>query len=234
MPLGMVCLILLLASWHWEVGVRGGVPVTNSLATESGPATSLVYGVEIPFAGFRSTERRYTVGPTVGLGLWRGFQLQVDALYNRLGYESALAIINTPSSGAWAMETWVRAAQWRFPAQVRYRWGRLTVGGGMVLSRIVAESERYRSTRRGLFDRQAFVGEGVSERVEQMQRRNGLGVVASVGAAWRRGPLRICPELRYTRITRRTIDGAGPGGFIHNNANQFEILVAITAGRGGR
>lgn len=232
--MGMVCLILLLASWQWEVGVRGGLPVTHSLATESGPATSLVYGVQIPFTGFQSAERRYTVGPTVGLGLWRGFELQVDALYNRLGYESALAIINTPSSGAWAMETWVRAGQWRFPAQVRYRWHHLIVGGGIALSRIVDETERYRSTRRGLFDRQAYVGEGVSESVGQLQRRNGLGVVASAGTSWRKGWLRVSPELRYTRITRRTIAGTGPGGFIRNNANQFEILVAITAGRGGR
>ncbi len=91
-------------------GFLGGVPfndLTNgkfpSVAV-IGPAVSQTFAV--PFPVFLSTSyngSRYTLGPTVQLGLPHGFRLEGDALYRRLGIPSQTT------------------AQWRFPLLVQYR-----------------------------------------------------------------------------------------------------------------
>ncbi|MCC6586907.1 MAG: hypothetical protein IT168_09470 [Bryobacterales bacterium] len=228
----MVCLIALwLAAIDFGVGVRGGAPATSALEGESqeGPY-QMVYGVTLPFSGYQAVDHPYTVGPTATVGLPRHFSLQFDALYKRYGFNSALPLINTPSSGVWAEEQWARVSQWTYSAQARYKWGFLVIGAGVALPQIASENSRYRYTRRGLFDRESHIGTGTSDSIAEVSRRNGFGVIASVGAEWRVGRLRFNPEIRYTRVTRRMFEGSLPGGPVYSRENQVDILVGVLGG----
>lgn len=228
--MGVVCLIgILLAAIDFEVGARGGVPVSSALMGQYSGPVQMVYGVTLPFSGYRPVNRRYALGPSVTAGLTRRFSLQWDALYRRYGFDSALPVINTPSSGAWAREEWVRVSQWNHSGQLRYRWGRLLAGAGATLHRVGVPEVRYRSTRRGLFDREPFVGVGTSSIAQELRYRNGYGVVASGGLVWKVGWLRIHPELRYTRMTRLPFRGEGPGGSIQTRVHQWEVLIGVLA-----
>jgi hypothetical protein len=83
-----------------SVGFRGGVPFTDSFKT-----------VNTAVAGdlFKNRPSHWIIGPTLEVRLPAGFGVTVDALYNRLGYESA-GQVNT-------------GGKWEFPAMVRYRIG---------------------------------------------------------------------------------------------------------------
>jgi hypothetical protein len=82
------------------VGFRGGVPFTDSFHTiENATSGNL----------FKDKPSRWILGPTFEVRLPAGFGVTLDALYNRLGFESGG---QTQTGG-----------QWEFPAMLRYRIG---------------------------------------------------------------------------------------------------------------
>ena len=83
-----------------SVGFRGGVPFTDSFKT-----------VNTAVAGdlFKNRPSHWVFGPTFEVRLPAGFGITLDALYNRLGYQSG-SQVNT-------------GGRWEFPAMVRYRIG---------------------------------------------------------------------------------------------------------------
>ena len=85
-----------------SVGFRGGVPFTDSFKT----VNSAVSGDLL-----RNRPSHWTLGPTFEVRLPAGFGVTLDALYNRLGFESANG--QQAESGG----------QWQFPAMLRYRIG---------------------------------------------------------------------------------------------------------------
>ena len=112
---------------------------------------------------------RYTVGPTVELGLPHRFGFEADLLYKRLEYTYASA----PA---------VAISRWELPLLVRYRFADrrwqpfVSLGGSL--------------------NRVAHI-EGVN--IAELRHRETQGIVAGGGIEWRSGPWRLAPEMRITR-----------------------------------
>lgn len=84
-------------SFSW--GIKGGVAPTG--------AVEGTYGV-------RSEAKRYTVDPTVEIGLPHWFALEVDALYRRTGYSTANSFLTITNIRQ------VRANSWESPRVAKY------------------------------------------------------------------------------------------------------------------
>ncbi len=82
-----------------EVGVKGGVPLTDFLTTARNQNFAYI-----------SQTKRYVVGPSLQLNLPAGFAVEFDALYRRMSYEALTA---SPSP--------VTAGAWEFPLLLKYR-----------------------------------------------------------------------------------------------------------------
>lgn len=106
-------LVPALPAQNISVGFRGGVPFTDSFKTVQSAASGDL---------FRNLPSRWIIGPTLEVRLPFGFGVTLDALYNRLGFE-------TPTGSD-------TGGQWQFPAMLRYRLGALPLvqpfiaGGG--------------------------------------------------------------------------------------------------------
>jgi hypothetical protein len=216
------------------VGVRGGLPLNAPLDTLSGPPVDLVYGVPaLPFRGFRLISPRYLVGPTVEVRLPKQFGVSVDALYQPIEFESAEAIINTPSSGAWAVRATTRGEHWEFPLLFRYhfRWSvfRPFVAAGAALSHVRNAEANQTFYRRGLFDRETYIT-SFTERsfVPGFVHRNTGAFVAGGGLQFYAHRLRFTPEFRYSRWPRPHFDGTNLHGFVRTPENQWQFLLGIT------
>jgi len=82
---------------HVEIGVEGGIRATDD------------------FNGNLSSEsKRYIVGPTVDIRLPKRFSVEVDALYQRFGFNSYW---NRGHDGA---TVWERTNSWEFPVSLKY------------------------------------------------------------------------------------------------------------------
>jgi hypothetical protein len=90
------------AAAQFSVGVIGGIPFNDLV---SNPSTNAIT--------FADKSGRYTIGPTVQLGLPLGFRLEADALYRPAEFTSATfgAVGN------------FSASQWRIPVLLQYRFG---------------------------------------------------------------------------------------------------------------
>ncbi|MBM3796056.1 MAG: porin family protein [Acidobacteria bacterium] len=88
-----------------SVGFRGGIPFTDAFdQVQSSGVSSL----------FKNKPSWWIFGATLEVRLPAGFGVTFDALYNRLGYETASsANLTQRFSGG----------QWEFPAMLRYRIG---------------------------------------------------------------------------------------------------------------
>jgi hypothetical protein len=64
-----------LSAQSFEIGVKGGLPLTDAFSSRSGAVVS-----------YASVTRRYVAGPTVEAGPPRlGLRVEADALYRRVG-----------------------------------------------------------------------------------------------------------------------------------------------------
>ena len=88
------------AAAQFSVGVIGGIPFNDLV---SNPSTNAIT--------FADKSGRYTIGPTVQLGLPLGFRVEADALYRPAEFTSAIP------AGSFS------ASQWRIPVLLQYRFG---------------------------------------------------------------------------------------------------------------
>jgi hypothetical protein len=182
-----------------EVGVLGGIRATDdfsgSLASES---------------------KRYIVGPTVDIRLPKRFSVEVDALYQRFGFNSYW---NRGHDGA---TVWERTNSWEFPVILKYhlpvRLMHPFVGIGYaprIINGTDVSSGEYR------YDYQfSNVRSTTSYPVTQ-------GVVVSGGVSWGAGHFRFTPEVRYTYWTAPYVSGYGYGGTGGSNQNEVLVLLGI-------
>jgi hypothetical protein len=215
--LRLVCLLCLAttlpsAAQQFEIGVKAGVPITDSFATSSS------FGIDFG-EGATSATQRYTIGPTVGLHLPHGLTIEFDALYSRLGFD-----VDTKSGGVVFADTRTTAASWEFPILGKFAFP-LTpaikpfVDGGISLPTTSGISSTTLTYTPSL-----PVVESSSTSSPFLANRSWYGAVVGLGAEARIGRLRVSPEIRYTRWPPdRNLDLQ-----LHSNQNQLDFLLGIT------
>ena len=207
----------------FHFGVKVGVPITEYF--EADP--------NIRSFDYSSATRRYTVGVSAEWRLRRGFGLELDALYKRMGYVGNTYFASS-ISGEQITETFdVKGNSWDFPIMAKYRFGqRLApyVAGGFVLRHIGPVRARGVTTDRKL----ALVDNRItsvtvttpidSSEPPDLRKRTWPGLTVAGGIEFGRGWLRLLPEFRYTRWTSNI---SGPRAPLRFEPNQVEFLLGF-------
>jgi hypothetical protein len=213
----LVCLAAVGRGQSVQLGVIGGVPITDAYETGAGS-----YPHFCNYAGASSATRRYTVGPEFRMGLPHGFGVAAGALYKRFGYddysEVACLAVYTRSIGN----------SWEFPAMATYRLPSQLPGRPYV-----AAGPSFRSTTDvSLTGYETYPG-GYTSNIQPsttpnalVDRRSKVGFAAGLGGEAKAGRLRIRPELRYTRWAASTNE-LGVSNVVQSDQNQVEFLLSF-------
>ena len=202
-----------LACWSQtvEIGVQGGVPLTQSF--ETGSFFTIDFG-----EGAMSATRRYTVGPMVRMSLPRGFGVELESLYQRLGFDDVVKL-----AGIELVHTRAIANSWEFPLLGTYQFLRR-----LPVKPYVAAGPAFRTTAAASLYNNATIGtqpfpiaQPTSSSI--LDHRSGHGVAVGGGVNLKAGFLRISPELRYARWAA----DAQADPYLHSNQNQVELLVGL-------
>ena len=163
------------------------------------PMTDMIDSVSSRDLSLASATKRYTIGPTVEIRLPFGFGVEADFLYKRTSIE----LVQDPSGETTTEQK--SATSLEFPLLGKYRLP------GDEVRPYVAAGVSFRH----LSDLKAFVtGADPASR----------GFVMAGGIQFKLGPVRLSPELRWTRWG----SGSGETGVLKYNRNQAEFLVGIT------
>ena len=163
------------------------------------PMTDMIDSVSSGDLSLASVTKRYTIGPTAEIRLPFGFGVEADFLYKRTSIE----LVQDQSGGPTTAQK--SATSLEFPLLGKYR-----LPGDEVRPYVAAGV----SFRR-LSDLKAFVtGADPANR----------GFVMAGGIQLKLGPVRLSPELRWTRWG----SASGETGVLKYNRNQAEFLVGIT------
>jgi hypothetical protein len=151
--------------------------------------------------------RRYVVGPSVEIGFPYRIALEIDALYSRFG--SSASASNNPGFN----DSRIRGHMLEFPVLGKYYFAdreaavRPYASSGFAFRNIWFDNGRSgRNDRRFTSDFAAGT-------------EPAIGAVVSGGVAFGLGPLKLAPELRYTRW--------GGYNFPATNPNELQGLLGI-------
>ncbi len=154
--------------------------------------------------GYEAQTQPYTLGPAVELKLSRRFSFEVDLLYKCMEYffpGPAASQINTPAA----------AGRWELPLLMKYRFSArrcspfLALGGS--INRVTGSHSAEKD----------FV---------ELRHRSALGLAIGFGVERRFGPIRVVPEVRFTRWTDRNFGVRDAA--LRSNLSQAEFLADFT------
>jgi hypothetical protein len=194
-----------------EVGVKGGVPITD--AFETGEEFHLDFG-----EGATSATRRYTVGPVIEVRLPHGIGVELDVLYKRLGFDDL-----TKRAGVALTYTRTVANSCEFPILGKFRLPHATilhpyVEAGPSFRSLSGVSASITTTYPG------SSSNSTSSTDSHLNNRSPYGIAAGAGLEFHVGRFHVSPEIRYTRW--RSDNMLDPE--LYSNPNQVEVLVGIT------
>lgn len=170
--------------------------------------------------GATSATRRYTVGPMLRISLPHGVGLEFDGLYKRLGYDSI------SETACMAYYTRVIENSWEFPVLGTFHFLRR-----LPLKPYISGGPSFRmASTSAISANRSYPGGGgpVSDPANNpfvlLAHRSEAGAAVGVGGEVHAGPLRISPELRYSRWMADVPQDPS----LHGNQNQLELLVGFS------
>jgi opacity protein-like surface antigen len=202
------CLLPDIASaQHVTIGAIAGVPLTDAFEQ----------GALIPFRfTYMFNTKRYIVGPTADVSLPLGLRFEADALYTRLDYDSTIMGVDTFTRSA------TKANSWEFPLLLKRDFTAAAVkpyGDIGVALRHVAGTSHIVNT---VFPSRVFeLNTAPPELIHDWTS----GFVIGGGVEFRAGPLRLSPELRYTRWFRENFSTSI--GLFQSNLNEASVLLGL-------
>jgi hypothetical protein len=185
-------------------GLKAGATLTGDLDSDSAVSES----------------KRITFGPAVVVGLPRGFGVEVDALYQRVGYRADSSFFDLSYS-----YTRATGNSWQFPMLLRKTLGRGLYAAAGMAPRMTHGNERTTLVQATTLEHTAFQ---ITHAQYPGEWRAEVGIVGAAGFEKRLGKLHIGPEVRYTWWTRPALDVQGSRGFsILSNRNQADVLLTV-------
>jgi hypothetical protein len=207
-PLSFLFLVLTtsVAGQQVAAGVKAGVPLLD--AFEVNPS--------LPFFRYTFNTKRYMVGPSADVALPLRLRFEADAIYTRLDYDSTAMGIDTFTRSA------TRANSWQFPLLLKKEisLGRVRpfaeVGYGL---RHVTGTSHIVNI---VFP--AFITDRTINSPELVHTWVN-GFVVGGGLAFQSGPLKLSPEVRYTRWADPNFQSVNRS--FESNLNQADFLLGI-------
>ena len=199
---------------HLAVGVKGGVPLLDAFEQ----TTSLPF-----FQHYTFNTKRYTVGPAVDVSLPLKLRFEADALYTRLDYDSTVMGIDTLTRSA------TRANSWQFPLLLKKEIPveRVQPFGdiGYALRHVSGTSHIVNIV---FILPPPFITNQTADPPELVHTWVN-GFVVGGGLAFQAGPLKLSPEVRYTRWADPNFRSSN--GAFQSNLNQTDFLLGIAWSR---
>jgi len=202
-------LFLLLSELYAQaltLGAKGGVLIYQASDTSEAGFRNVGMGPST------TNVRRYTLGPSIEIGLPFRFRIEADALYRRFGrtgslfFNSAFGHINRLSGN-----------DWQFPLLLEFpdSRGRLKpfVSAGAALRHVWG----LQGSTESFFNR-PVIPPTVSRYPVSAGKNIQAGLVFACGVRYRMGPIAVLPEIRYTRWTSISLQ---PG------RHQLEFLLGL-------
>jgi Outer membrane protein beta-barrel domain len=184
-----------------DLGFKVGIPVADMFN---------------PGTGFSSHTPRYTFGVTGEFHLPKNLRFEIDGLYKRGGFNSAL-----PWQGGGLAYRPTTLNWWEIPGLFKYNFSaghlRPFVDFGASLRHISTINQTTYAA--GLFN-----GFTTSDNSIALHNRNSFGGVAGIGITFKMGPVKLSPEARYTRWANEAFQTNG----LRTNLDQGDILLGIT------
>ncbi len=213
-----------------EAGVIGGVPFTHFILDQSA-------GSRTGSSRVTSAPRRYTLGPSIGVGLSGPFSLEASALYKRFGFDTVstsapliTSIVTVNSS--------TKGNSWEFPILAKLRLHFLPgmnayLSAGPSIRHLSGIRERGVRTERTLVPAASTVTTSFeTSSPTTMNRRTSFGAVFGAGLDFRAGPLRLSPGIRLARWdTERTSNIPAASRLARTQAEAVLRLAYTTADR---
>lgn len=195
-----------------SLGVKVGVPITNMFSASN----TSEFGQNVPGSPFSSAVPRYEFGVSGEFHLYKNLRFEVDGIVKHGGFDSAF-----PWSGGGYAYRPTTFNWWEIPGlfktNVSMGHVRPFVDFGAALRHISTIDQTTYAA--GLFDGMSFTDNSIA-----LRNRNSYGGVAGLGITFKRGPVRISPEVRYTRWANGAFEGPG---FL-TNLNQGDFLLGIS------
>jgi len=196
-----------------DFGVRGGALLGQ-------PLKSNPYSGQGLFPPTYTFDNVYgTVGPTVGVKLYRRVDIRFEAVYKRFGYQWRS---NVPPAAGYTVYSTTQGHSWEYPLLATYHFGsgnmRPFLGGGLNLGG---------TTTSTLNDQYTYTTSSLPVVTTlQTKTTHSLPMAYHIvgGVEWRFTKFSIRPELRYTRWTADTTSGS----IVSNRPNQLEPVFGIT------
>jgi hypothetical protein len=191
-----------------SIGVKAGGRLTDDMSS-IGAATS--------------ESKRYIVGPTLEFGLPLGLSVEVDAMYQRQGYQASFS---GPIGGS---TDWVRANAWEVPVLARYKLP-------IPILKPYVEAGVAPRLMSGASDSSIYSSMDIPTGVVTYGHSHGaanwpdsVGTVMGAGVQFGFGSLRLAPEVRYTRWNSTPINESGSYGYeFHSAQNQVDLLLGVS------
>lgn len=194
-----------------SVGIKGGAPLTDAFATTG---------------DFSHGTRRYVVGGTAQVRLPFRFSIELDALYQRIGFDYAFISLDL---GRFSSRT--TANEWEFPLLAKYeilRWPvHPFVDAGPVLRHLSGINETSNFLTFYPFFSMPISGSTQTDNSVYLRNRNSPGFSFGGGVAFKWSRLKVSPEIRYTRWGDEAF-AANSFGNLNSNLNQADVLVGFT------
>jgi hypothetical protein len=193
-------------------GVLAGVPVTdmfdaNNTTLFTG-TTSSTYNAAVP---------RYELGVSAEFHLPYHLRFEVDGIYKRAGF----ATQNNSAMGGAATQYYnARFNQFEIPGVFKYNLAMghyrpfVEVGASMRHIAGITQNSQYTDVPLFYFN----------SNTPELMNRNSFGGVAGFGFTFKKGPVEISPEARYTRWANESFDAAG----LRTNLDQGDVLLGIS------
>ncbi|HEX4229245.1 MAG TPA: outer membrane beta-barrel protein [Bryobacteraceae bacterium] len=179
-------------------GVDAGVPITDTLPSSS---TSTVSGADYSLNRFNSVTKRLLIGPSLRLDLPKGLGLELDAIYQRVNYDSTILSSYPEIPSFYKSFEAMTANRWQFPLLVQYgrklARAKIFVEAGPAISTIAGNRGTLTTTSTGIT---IAVGTAASttESSESSSQVTYAGITTGAGVDVPLFHIHLRPEFRYS------------------------------------
>jgi hypothetical protein len=193
-----------------QLGFKGGVPLfENDFSTHTGVNR-----------GFDSAVRRWMVGATAETHLWGPLNIEVDALYRRVGFD-----FNTTGAGGAGVLTQSSVANWwEFPVLFKTKVPHVPYSPFVDFG---ASLRHISSIRQTSYPGDGGLPRSITDNSSFIKNRNSPGAVAGVGIDLQYKYFKLSPEVRYTRWFNQAFQDS-LGGQLKTNLDELNFLVGLT------
>jgi outer membrane protein with beta-barrel domain len=194
------------------LGLKVGVPITDMFSANN---VGYLNG-SLPGSTYNASSPKYILGVSGEFHLYKRFRLEVDGLYKRTGFSTSGLYGSTGSNFYQS----TGANVWEVPALLKTN---ITLGRIRPFVDFGASLRHISSIQNNEF-LPGLVSGIITDNVDGLHNRNSYGGVAGIGITFKRGPIELSPEVRYTRWANESFQING----LRSNLDQGDFLLGIS------